>query len=91
VTNIWQRILGANRPDLACSELVELVTDYLEGSLTAGARRRFEAHLSVCTGCANYLDQLRETITVVGLIEVDDLGDEMKAELLSAFRGWPRD
>ena len=30
--------------DLTCRELVELVTDYLDGALPAAERARFEAH-----------------------------------------------
>lgn len=91
MTGIWQRIRGTKEPDLACAELVELVTEYLEGGLTKAERARFEEHIGVCQGCSNYLDQMRETIAVVGRIDSDDLSDEAKAELLAAFRGWARD
>jgi predicted anti-sigma-YlaC factor YlaD len=73
---------------LTCEELVELVTDYLEGSLTEDDRKRFEEHLVVCGGCSNYLDQIRTTIALTGRARVDDLRDETKAGLLAAFRGW---
>ncbi len=33
---------------------------------------------------------MRETIAVVGRIEVDDLSEQAKSELLAAFRGWAR-
>jgi len=91
VTGIWQRIRGTKEPDLTCVELVELVTDYLEGSLGDAERTRFENHIGACQGCSNYLDQMRETIAVVGRIETDDLSDEARSELLAAFRGWKRD
>ena len=32
--------------ELTCQQLVELVTDYLEGALSAPERARFEAHLA---------------------------------------------
>ncbi len=93
MTNIWHRIRrrGGDEPGLSCKQLVELVTSYFEGALSDGERRRFEDHVGVCADCTNYLDQLRGTITLVGRIEPDDLTPEMKGELLSAFRGWPRD
>ena len=74
--------------DLSCAELVELVTDYLEGALDPRDRERFEEHIVFCDGCANHLDQMRTTINIVGRLEERDLGDEMAAELLVAFRGW---
>jgi anti-sigma factor RsiW len=90
VTDIWRRIRFRSQPELTCIELVELVTEYLEGSLTDEQRRRFERHVDACAGCASYLDQMRETIAVVGRIEVDDLAGGTKTELLTAFRGWAR-
>ncbi len=90
MTSIWQRIRGRHEPDLTCRELVALVTDYLEGVLPDGERKRFEDHLRECDGCASYLDQIRLTITVVSRIEVDDLSEQMKSDLLASFRGWAR-
>ena len=74
--------------DISCAELVELVTEYIDGSLDPRDRERFEEHIVFCDGCANHLDQMRTTIAVVGRLEETDLGNEMAAELLAAFRGW---
>jgi anti-sigma factor RsiW len=76
---------------LNCQELVEIVTDYLEGGLTDADRRRFEEHVGECDGCASYVDQIRTTIEIAGRITVDDLAPETREGLLAAFRGWPRD
>ena len=90
MTSIWQRIRGRGRggPGLTCIQVVELVTSYLEGGLSEADRARFDAHLSACDGCTNYLDQMRVTIAVVGRVREEDLSDEAKAGLLTAFRGW---
>ena len=74
--------------ELTCRELVELVTDYLEGSLTPGERVRFEEHLLVCEGCSAYVDQLRRTIEVVGALQEDSIPLQMRDNLLAAFRAW---
>jgi anti-sigma factor RsiW len=74
--------------DLTCAELVELVTDYLEDALPAEERERFEEHLTICGGCATYLDQMRTTIALTGRLRVDDLSPEVTAELVGAFRDW---
>ena len=76
---------------LTCEELVEIVTEYLEGGLSDAERERFEEHVVACSGCANYLDQIRVTIEVAGRVTVDDLMEETKTELLAAFRDWKRD
>ncbi len=87
MTGIWDRIRG-RQPELSCIELVEIVTDYLEGGMSEAERRRFDAHIAECDGCTNYVDQIRTTIVTVGRVRPDDLSDEAKADLLAAFRGW---
>jgi hypothetical protein len=74
--------------DLTCAELVELVTDYLEGALPERDSQRFEEHLVVCGACASYLDQMRITISLTGSLTEDDLAAAVQESLLAAFRGW---
>ena len=57
-------MLTLRRKDLVCQQAVELVTDYLEGSLSRRDRRRFEAHLRACPNCSAYLEQIRATIAL---------------------------
>lgn len=73
---------------VTCQELVELVTDYLEGALTPAELRRFEEHIALCDGCSEYLEQLRNTIELTGTLTLDDLTPEAESELLHAFRAW---
>jgi anti-sigma factor RsiW len=75
---------------LSCQELVELVTDYLEGALDDRDLRAFERHLSECDGCTEYLTQLRTTIRLVGTLTPDDLTQDAETALLKAFRDWKR-
>lgn len=76
------------RRRLACRNAVELVTDYLEGALSARDRERFEAHLADCPYCADYLAQMRVTIETVGRIEPDSLVPEVRDELVRLYRRW---
>jgi anti-sigma factor RsiW len=73
---------------LSCQELVELVTDYLEGALSASDRRRFEDHLDECGPCTIYLDQMRQTIRLVGRLTPESMSPDAEAALLGAFRDW---
>jgi anti-sigma factor RsiW len=75
---------------LTCRELVELVTDYLEGALPARERARFEAHLPTCSGCRAYLEQMRTTIRLTGRLTEDAIPEQATAELLRVFRDWKR-
>jgi anti-sigma factor RsiW len=74
--------------ELACNELVELVTDYLEERLPDLDVERLEAHLAICEGCRNYVDQMRETVDALGHLPEEPLPPEVRNELLEAFRGW---
>ena len=74
--------------EMACKELVEVVTEYLEGSLALKDRERFAAHLAECPYCAYYLEQFREVIAASGALTLDSIASDRRAELLEAFRGW---
>jgi len=74
---------------MACRDIVELVSDYLDGALTGGLLADVEAHLAACDGCAMVLDQLRETIRLTGMLTQDALTDRQRAVLLDAFRAFP--
>ncbi|HEY3081141.1 MAG TPA: zf-HC2 domain-containing protein [Chloroflexota bacterium] len=76
--------------ELTCQELVELITEYLEGTLPPRERARFEAHLEGCSACRGYLDQMRRTIRTLGRLREEDLPTPAAAELLGIFRGWKR-
>jgi anti-sigma factor RsiW len=73
---------------LSCKELVELVTDYLEGALAPEERARFEAHLPGCRGCRTYLRQMRQTLETLGRLTEETIPEAAKQELLARFREW---
>jgi anti-sigma factor RsiW len=76
--------------EMTCRDLVELVTEYLEGTLPAGDRARFEEHLGICPPCKTYLDQMRHTLRAVGSLPRDAVSDEAKQALLNVFRDWKK-
>jgi anti-sigma factor RsiW len=76
--------------ELSCQELVELVTDYLEGALPSELHERFERHIAHCAGCQTYLEQMRRTIRVTGELTAESLTPEAERTLLDAFRNWRR-
>ena len=74
--------------EMACQQLVELVTDYFGGCLALPGRLRFEAHLAACTGCRAYLEQMRQTLGVLGKISERTISPEARERLLSVYRAW---
>ena len=81
-------MLSLRGKDMVCQQAVELVTGYLEGSLSRRERRRFEAHLRACPNCTAYLEQMKMTIALTGSVEPEDLSPEARAELSDLFRRW---
>jgi anti-sigma factor RsiW len=75
-------------PQMSCKEVVEVITEYLEDTLFAEDRARFERHLAGCDGCQAYLEQMRETISALGHLPPESLSPEAERALVEAFRGW---
>ncbi len=73
---------------LSCREFIEIVTEYLEGSLPPEEKARFEAHLAECDGCDTYLEQMKQTIRWTGKLTEEQISDEAKDHLLRTFRDW---
>ena len=76
---------------LTCQEVIELLSSYIEGGLTADDRRRVDEHLALCDGCTTYLEQMRETIRLSGRLSEEAIDPEFRDRLLAAFRGLPRE
>jgi anti-sigma factor RsiW len=72
--------------DLSCREAVELVTDYLEGTLSRREQRRFERHLRACDGCDAYLEQVRAVKDATGRVGPEDLDATTLEGLVELFR-----
>ena len=79
------------RQPLACQELVELITDYLEDALPRAQRRSFEAHIARCEHCAEYLEQMRTTILLSGRLQTHDLTPAMREEFSALYERWRAD
>jgi len=77
-----------SKGELVCQEVVELVTDYLEGTLSRPQRRRFESHLAKCENCSEYLEQMRATIRLTGHLRAEDLSPAMVEEFTDLYRRW---
>jgi hypothetical protein len=75
---------------LTCRELVELVTDYIEGMLPEPERVRVEGHVDCCAWCVAYIGQMRQTIEVVGQVEIEPgpVAADTEQQLLAVFRDW---
>jgi predicted anti-sigma-YlaC factor YlaD len=74
--------------DYTCQEIVGLASDYLEGAMTPEQMTTFEVHLNFCDGCFRFVDQVRETAAVAGALPEDEIPEELRLNVLAAFRDW---
>ena len=72
--------------EIICREFVELVTEYLEGTLPEGERIRFEAHLAECDGCSGYLEDMRRLVDTLHVVPEPPPDPATRDALLRAFR-----
>jgi predicted anti-sigma-YlaC factor YlaD len=78
----WRR-----RPDpLVCREFVQLISDYLDGSLPEDERRRFQAHLAECDGCGGYLDDVALIVGSLHEVTLPAPDAHTRETLVRAFR-----
>ena len=80
--------IGRGRHEVVCQEVVEMVTDYLEGALTPADHHRLERHLAGCEHCTEYLAQMRETIRLTGRLTPEDLTPAMRSDFTDLYRRW---
>jgi len=78
--------LAQFRDDLACTEVVELITEYLEGALDDAERRRVEVHLDSCPGCSKYLEQMKTVAGSLGGLRDEAMARELRGSLIASFR-----
>lgn len=78
----------SDRSAPSCQQIVELVTEYLDGGLDVSERLAFERHVAICPPCRGYLSQLRRVSSVAGTMSEDDVPERLRESLLKAFRDW---
>ena len=73
------------RDDVRCREVVEVLTDYLDGALPSDEREALEQHLLACIGCATHLEQLRTTVRLTGKLSESDVPPMLMDRMLTTF------
>jgi anti-sigma factor RsiW len=71
---------------ITCHEVVEIVTDYLDGKLAPSQVQKFEEHVKLCGPCAEYVEQVRITTRLAAAARLEVHPD--REALLSAFRAY---
>ena len=74
--------------EMPCNELVERVTDYLEGALDVGTLRLLREHLTVCRSCEEYINEVRLAIRVMSSLSVEPVPPPLEDNLVAIYREW---
>ena len=83
--------LGQTEHGYTCREVVELATEYAEGGMTPEQATAFELHLNFCDGCSTFIDQIRETAATARRLSEEQVPEELRRQLIDAFRDWSRE
>jgi anti-sigma factor RsiW len=73
---------------IACQELLELISGYLDGALPRDTTAAIEAHLAACDDCTTVLEEFRRTIALTGQLREEQLVPADRELLLATFRDW---
>lgn len=74
--------------ELTCREVVEAVTDYLEGALLPEGQLAVTEHLMGCPNCSAYYAQMQRTVAMLRQLAREQEFPETKEALLQKFREW---
>ena len=77
--------------NFTCREIVELITDYLEGSFTLSQRLRFQMHIGLCFACRSYLCQMKYTVATLRQLPSEPVPTQVKEALMKRFRTWKQE
>ena len=77
--------------EISCKELVDMVSGYLEETLSDGERAQFEQHLVECGYCNAYVQQMHLTVTLTRKLSESEVNKPVPEELLNIFRKWKQD
>jgi len=75
-------------PLLTCQEVLDFLSDYVEGRLPAAEHARMDEHLAVCPPCVEYLASFQATLAACRSLRTIDLAAQLPAmpeELVQAI------
>lgn len=71
---------------VTCEECIEVLVDYVDGSMDAMTVQAFEAHFSDCPPCTDFLRTYKTTITVSKKVLDEPIPDAVSTRLRSFLR-----
>ena len=71
---------------ISCKDITELITDYLEGTMSFVDRLSFTMHIAMCPPCKRYVEQMKLTVATTGEIPSEPLPEHVESELMTIFQ-----
>ena len=72
--------------DIVCMSGIELVMEYLEGTLAPDIRAAIEAHVAGCPRCVAFIASYKETPRILREATTMEMPADLQASLLAALR-----
>jgi anti-sigma factor RsiW len=76
---------------MTCQEVVQSLSDYIDGTLAAQVRASVEEHIAVCHDCHVVLDSTQCTILLYRAARTTALSGEQRQQLLGKLEAACRD
>jgi anti-sigma factor RsiW len=90
---LWERVTRwARKPFrgratmLTCQEQVELLADYLDGTLPPETASALERHLEDCVACVNFTNTYKATKVWVRDLTYEEMPEDLKTRLSSFLK-----
>lgn len=64
-----------------CKEIIDLLSEYLDGDLPGEDLGAFEAHMALCPPCVDFLDHLKRTRSLVRSLRCDEVPKDVQRQL----------
>jgi predicted anti-sigma-YlaC factor YlaD len=71
-----------------CKEFIELLSDYLEMTVSADTLKALEEHLAECAPCLAYLRTYRRTRDLTAVVQRETLPPAMPPEMKAHLRAF---
>lgn len=71
---------------MTCQEAIDLIGDAMDGRLPPSAAAGFQEHMTECSSCGTYFEQLRLTRQALGSLPRPTASSPQRGGLLSRFR-----
>lgn len=71
---------------VTCEQAIEVLSDYVDGSMDGDTFTAFEAHFSDCPPCVDFLRTFKATISISAKVADAELPDEVRVRLRTFLR-----